>query len=45
MRHALRLGNATLNVLSGVPVIGAIVVRSFDQATLQADLADANAEG
>ena len=29
MRHALRLGNATLNVLSGVPVIGAIVVRSF----------------
>ncbi len=44
MRHLASLWNAFLNVLSGVPFIGGIVVRSIDQATLRVQLAEANAE-
>jgi len=44
MMHLARVGNGFLNVLSAVVVIGAIVVRTVDQATVHAQLADANAE-
>jgi hypothetical protein len=44
MRHLFRLGDAVLNLLSGVPPIGPMLVRSFDQATAHKHVAELHAQ-